>query len=290
MTIWTILDWILYGLIRYVLYLIPLVKAPRVYRSMPSEWWRYNWYSDWLHLDDDGGYPDERWCRCWLEMAFGELQRLATDKARPYVDQAKAALLKVIGYVRSGYSSLGDWVNHLQMLVGESVPFFAVNLTGAAAWLYYRLPASIRQGWRGWDATWEWIKETVRAWARSRYDEAKFWASRAWDWMLHTGAILRRWQERVEVWIDHVRGNSYGWMTSLLGPAWFWLLGFWSDARAIVLGWLGPDWPKLVTFSRDCISFYYNLWSAGWRVLGDFVADPRGFILDRLESALMDRW
>lgn len=290
MTIWTILDWILYGLIRYVLYLIPLVKAPKVDRSIPSQWWRYNDYSDWLHRDDDGGYPDERWCRSWLEMAFGELQVLATDKARPYVDQVKAGLVRLIGYVRAGFSSLGSWVNWLQQMVGEGVPYFAANLAGCASWLYFRLPASVRQGWRDWDAIWEWLKESVRAWARSRYDAAVSWAYSAIRWVNETGDQLRRWRDQVAGWIDQVRHNPYGWITGQLGGAWAWLVAFSQRARETVLGWLGPDWPRMVTFARDCSSFYYNLWSAGWRVLGDFVADPKGFLMDRLESALLDRW
>jgi len=289
-TIFLILDWIFYGLVRYILYLIPLVKAPKVYRRAPLQWWSYNGSWDWSQRNADNGHPNDHWCRSWLEMAFGELQKLATDKARPYVDQVKNWLLDRIGYIRSSFPSLGAWVNWLQRAVGESVPYFAANLAGAASWLYFRLPASVRQGWRDWDAIWEWIKASVRQWAQVRYDAAKGWAWDAVTWVVHAGDQLLRWRDHVAGWIDHVRGDSYGWIVSLLGPGWSWLLGFWANARATVIGWLGPDWPKLVTFSRDCVTFYYNLWSAGWSVLAEFIADPKGFIMDRLEQVIMDRW
>jgi len=288
--LWTILGWILYGLIRFVFVLIPYVKAPGVYRGAPSQWYRYNTWSDWGHHDDDDGRPDEHWCRAWLEMAFGELAAYAVDKARPYVDQVKSLLLSVIGYIKGGFSSMGAWVNWLQRAVGDAVPYFAANLAGCASWLYFRLPAEIRQGWRSWSDIWEWIRESVRSWARVRYDAAKSWAFNAVNWVNSTGDQLRRWRDSVAGVIDQIRHDPYGWITGRLGWAWAWLAGFASNGRDTVLGWLGPEWPGLVTFSRDCVSFYYNLWSAGWRVLGDFVADPKAFLMDRLEQAVLDRW
>jgi len=152
------------------------------------------------------------------------------------------------------------------------------------------LPYGIRAGWQSWSDLWETIKASVRAWAKDRYDAARAWASDSIQWVRSTGDQLRRWRDQVSSWIDQVRHDPYGYITGYLGSSWTWLLGFSARARATVIEWLGPDWPKLVTFSRDCVSFYYNLWSSSWRVLGDFVADPREFLLDRLESALMDRW
>lgn len=290
MSIWTILDWILYGLVRFILYLIPLVKAPAVHRGIPSAWWSYNDYSDWRHLDDDGGHPDEHWCRSWLEMAFGELQRLATDAAKPYVDQVKDWLRGVIGYIRSGFNSMGGWVNWLQGLVGDALPWFAVNLVGGLTWLSHKLPVEIRQGWRSWSDIWENIKEAVRAWARLRYDAAKSWAYGALLWINDVGDSIRDWRDRIAGWIDQVRHDPYGWITGHLGSAWYWLRDFASNARDWVIGWLGPDWPRLLTFARDCIGFYHALWSRGWQILGAFTDDPKGFVIGLLEQAIMDRW
>ena len=290
MSIWTILDWILYGLLRFVIFLIPWVKAPEVSRSIPSQWWAYNSWSDWLHYNDDDGHPDEHWCRSWLEMAFGELAKYATDKARPYVDQVKGVLLDVIGYIRGGFSSMGSWVNDLQNRIGTGTLSFASNLRDAASWLYFKLPYGIRGGWQSWDQLWDGIKASVRQWAQDRYDDARSWAWSAIAWVWDNGGRLDRWRDRVAWWIDDVKGDPYGWIASLLGPSWAWLSGFWANARATVIGWLGPEWPKLMTFGRDCASFYYNLWSKGWQSLGEFTDDPRAFVLDRLEQAVLDRW
>lgn len=290
MTIWTILDWILYGLVRYVLFWIPLLKAPKVERSIPSEWWSYNTYSDWLHKDDDGGYPDEVWCRSWLEMAFGELQVLATNKAQPYVDAAFAVLRSVIGAFPARFMSVGSWVDWLQSLTGSVVPFFAASLSSAALWLYDRFPASIVQGWESWSDIWESIKASVRSWARSMYDRAVVWARQGLDWVQNIGDSLRLWRERVADWIDTVRSDSRGWISRVLGPGIDWLLTFALSPVSIVLSWLGPEWPRLLTFARDCLAFYYNLWSDGWQTLGEFVSDPSDFIISRLERVVMDRW
>lgn len=290
MSIWTLLSWILYGLVRFVFVLIPYVRAPKVSRGAPSVWYKYNSWTDWSHRDDDNGHPDERWCRSWLEMAFGELAQYATDKARPYVDQVKGMLLDVIGYIRSGYSSLGSWVNHLQSRIGEGTLSFASNLRNAASWLYFKLPYGVRSGWQSWSEIWDGIKASVRTWAIDRYDQARAWAYDAALWVNQVGDVIRRWRDDVAGWIDWVRYDSRGWVIGWLGWTWDWLEEFVYSGRATVLGWLGPDWPRLVTFARDCIGFYYALWSAGWRVLGDFVADPRAFVLDGLERAVMDRW
>ena len=290
MTIWRILDWILYGLIRYVLSFISWIPTPTVDRGPPSEWYKYASYYQWYWHDDDNGRPTTAWCEQWLEMAFGELAAYATEKARPYVDQARAYLLGVIGYIRSGYSSLGSWVNYLQNRIGEGTLSFASNLRNAASWLYFKLPYGVRAGWQSWDQIWDGIKSTVWGWVLARYDAARAWAWDAVNWVNSTGDQLRHWRDRVAGWIDQVRGDSYGWIVGRLGWAWSWLAGFASNGRDTVLGWLGPEWPGLVTFGRDCVAFYYNLWSKGWSSLGEFVDDPKSFVLDRLEQAVLERW
>ena len=290
MTIWTVLDWILYGLVRYILYLIPLVKAPRVDRTIPNEWWAYNSYADWRSREADGGYPDGEWCRSWLEMAFGELAKLATEQAKPYTDAIKSFLLGVIGYIPSRFASTGSWVNWLEDLTGGFAPFFAASLGAASVWLYDRFPGGIVQGWQSWSDIWENIKASVRSWARSQYDQARVWASDNVHWIWNVGESLRAWRDSVRGWIEHVQNDPRGWVLGLIGPGIDWLLAFALSPVSIVVSWLGPDWPKLQTFGRDCVSFYYDLWSAGWRTLGEFVNDPKGFLMDRLERAIMDRW
>lgn len=290
MTIWTILDWLLYGLVRYVLYWVPVLKAPRVDRGAPTEWWAYNTYSDWLHKDDDQGFPDDVWCSSWLEMAFGELAEYAKDKAKPYVDAAVTLLLSVIGAIPRRFLSMSSWVNWLNRLTGSLVPFFASSIGGATLWLYDRFPAGIRQGWQNWPDIWDNIKASVRSWARSQYDRAKGWAAHNLAWVNNVGDALERWRYRVADWIDTVRHDPRAWIVGVLGDGVNWLLAFALSPVSWVLGVLGPEWPRLLTFAGDCLDFYYSLWSRGWEILGQLVDDPEAWLMDRLEQAVMDRW
>lgn len=286
----TILEWLFYGAVRYVLLWVPLVTPFRVDRSIPSPWWKYNGYGDWMHRDDNNGGPDEHWLQAWFRMAVGEFKLLVLDEAKPYVDAAKRALQTLVGYIRAGFPSMGGWVNWLQGAVGYVTPFFASNLGAAAVWLYDRFPAGIRQGWQSWSGLWENIKASVRSWARSQYDQAKVWAGNNLGWISGIGESLRWWRDRVAGWIDNVRGNPRGWIVGVLGSGIDWLLAFALSPVSLVLSWLGPEWPKLQTFARDCVPFFYNLWSAGWRTLSEFVRDPLHFMISRLEQAVMDRW
>jgi hypothetical protein len=223
-------------------------------------------------------------------MAFGELQRVATDKARPYVDSAKSWLRGLIGYIRTGFGSLGSWVDWLQSAVGYVLPHFASSLGGAAIWLYDRVPAKIKYGWGTWGDLWEDIKASVRSWAMSRYDAARAWVDWLVSWITEIGESIREWVARNAAFVDDWRANPYGRIVGLLGPGWVWLLAFRDNAVAWVVGWLGNDWRRMVEFARGPLLFYYNLWGIGWQTLSDFVSDPLDFILGRLEQAVMDRW
>lgn len=289
-SIWEILDWILYGLIRYVLYWVPLVKAPRVDRGAPASWWRYNSYWDWEHKDDDGGYPDEVWINSWLEMAFGELRRLATEEAKPFIDAAKNALVSLIGYIRPGFGAMGSWVNWLQTAVGYALPTWLSNIANGLDWLRNTFPAGVRFGIQTWDQLWESIKSSVRSWAMARYDQFMAWASQNLDWIRVWGETLKQWRDSVKGWIDRVRYDPRGYIREVLGAGIDWLLAFAVAPVGIVLSWLGPDWPRLQTYARDCLDFYYGLWSRGWRTLGEIVDNPKEWLLARLEQAILDRW
>ncbi len=286
----TILNWLFHGLVQYILYWVPVVKPFGEDTWPPDAWWKYNSWSDWFLHRDGERRPDEHLVQRWFVMIFSELREIIVHAARVYTDSARDWLRSVVGYIRSGFSSTGAWLDYVQRQIGDYVPWWSSNLASAADWLRERFPASIRYGWQSWDSIWETIKSNVRGWARDRYDQARAWASDARSWITNTGNSIRLWRDRVAGWIDAFRNDPYGTVTRWLGEAWSWLRTFRQRGRETVIAWLGPDIYKILLFGRDCATFYYNLWGAGYRVLGDFVADPLGFLYTRIEQMLVDRW
>ncbi len=289
-SIWEILGWAFYGAIRYVLFWIPLVTPFSVDIGIPSSWWRYNGWSDWTHKDDNNGGPDEHWLNSWFEMVFGEYKRLIVSEAKDLVSSARQYLLGLIGGIQAGVGSLGGWLQKIDDWIGGYIPGWAGTLSNGLNWLRVRLPESIRYGWETWTDLWEGIRESVRGWARDRYDWFRNLAQSGWDWVVSTGSGLTAWVNHVSGWIEGFRADPYGYIVGRLGSAWDWLVVFRDRGRDQVLEWLGPDVDKLLTFARDCVDFYYNLWSLGWEELGEFVADPKAWLMDRLETALVNRW
>lgn len=287
---WTIVGYIFRFVLQYCLYWIPLLRTLPVGRDPPFSWWYYNTWWDWHGHIDSETRPDEHWIRQWGEMAFGSFKEHVLRAAEPYVNAARDWLYGLIGYVRSGYWSIGHWLSTVEGRLGTYLPWWTATIAAGLDWLRYKLPISIRDGWQSWTQLFDAIKATVWQWVLDRYEQARGWADSAIHWVWGTGAMLAHWYNRVVAWLDNFIANPYGAVTGWLGTAWSWLVGFWQNGRAVVLGWLGWEWPSLVTFARTCLAFYHNLWSIGWQVLGDFVADPLGFIYTRLEQAIKDRW
>lgn len=286
----TLIDWFFYGFIRYVMFWIPFVTPFSVDRSVPGNWWAYSGYSDWLHKDDNDGGPDEHWLQCWFRMVFGEALDTAVESVRPVVRKLEDRVLGWIGGVPGRFPSLAHWIDNLEKLLGRYVPSWAGTVARGLEWLRDRLPVGIRQGWQSWRGLFDNILTDARSWVRGYVDAFREFADLAWGWVRGAGQALDDWRYRVGGWIDSFRNDPRGYVTGLLGGAWDWLAGFRDRGRDQVLEWLGPDIHTLLNFGRECARFYFNLWSLGWRELGEFVGDPRAYLMDRLERALSDRW
>lgn len=286
----TIIRWALYGAVRYVLYWIPGFLPPAVGIDTPTAWWSYADSWEWSRAGANNGRPDEIWLNAWFRMTVGELSKGAVATAATFTRNLRDRLRTVIGYIRPAFQSTGEWLSYLQGVIGYIIPTWTSTIGTGLNWLRERLPATIRYGWGTWGDLWETIRSSVRSWARARYDEARQWASNAFDWVVWFGDALQRWRDRVAGWIDNFRANPYGYVAGLLGEGWSWLLGFYSNAREIVIGWLGPNWPRLRTFARDCVRFYYNLWSSGANELSAIVEDPQEWLRDKVERMLLYYW
>lgn len=286
----TLIGWFFYGFVRYIIFWIPLLTPPSVDRSPPWQWFRYSDWGDWFHRDDNRGGPDEFWLQTWFRMIFGEALLLAVDEAKPYVRRVRDALRGLIGNIRSQFGSVSGWLSWLEQLFGYPLPWWASTVNRGLSWLRGKLPASIREGWRSWDQLFDAVAEGVRNWVRGVYDHFRNLAQDAWSWAFNHGEMLLRWYWRVEAWVQNFRADPYGVIVGYLGWYWDWLRDFVHNARARVLGYLGPDVHKLLLFGQNAAIFYYNLWSRGWRVLSEFVDDPLGFLYERAERMLIDRW
>lgn len=286
----TLIEWWLYGAIRYVLFWIPGVLPFGVDRGMPWQWLLYNSVWDWLHYNDNHDRPDEVWLNAWFRMCLGETLGLAAARAQPLIDAVKDRLLTLIGAIRGGFPSLGSWVDWLQRAIGYALPAWVPNISVGLEWLRSRFPDGIIFGWQTWDAIWDGIKSAVQNWAKARFDRAVSFARNAYDWVVRTGSDLRQWRDRVGGWIDTFRANPYVYITAALGGAYAWLLGFYKRPRSMVLEWLGSDWPRLQSFAGRCLDFYFALWSRGADLLSQIIENPGKFIADWLENELEKRW
>lgn len=287
---WDILGWILHALLQYILFWVPVLKPYPESEYPPYPWYTYNSWSDWFAHRDGEWRPDEHLIRQYLEMGFGELKRLTLHEAGTALDSAKSWLRGLIGSVRSGYSSLGHWLDVVNRRLGDWLPGWASTVGVGLQKLNELFPTSIRYKWESWSNLFEGIKQSVRDWVWGRYESFRSWANEAINWVRGAGQSIRGWWDRSRDWLDRLRNDPYGTIAHYLGAGWRWLAGFWQRWRDEVLGLLGWDWPRLKAFSQSCLTFYFNLWSQGWATLDSFVRDPRSFIMDRLEQAIMDRW
>lgn len=288
--LWLILSWLYHGLTQYALYWIPLLNPFPEEEWPPGAWWWSNTWDDWFGHLDGQRRPDEYLIQRWFVMIATEGKRLVLREAREYVDGLYDWLANSIGGIRWDFPSLGAWLGVVEDRIGYALPWWVTTLADAVDWLRDRLPESIREGWKGWDTLFEEIGSGIRDWVALKYDYAKSVAIWARDWITEKGVALDTWWNDAHVWLDWFREDSYAALVGLLGEVWDWVQDFRDHGPDRVRGWLGPDFPRLLTFSRDCVGFYYNLWSIGWSELVDLVTDPRAWVIRRVERALEERW
>ncbi|GAH26761.1 unnamed protein product [marine sediment metagenome] len=263
-----ILEWYLHGIWQNVLIWIPLLRpSPEPY--YPPQFWYEYWPRAWWNYGlDSTRRPDANWVWRWLT-AVKEAFRVKVQNVGDVARDAAAVIVRYwLGYVQGAYTTFQAWIMAVEGRVGWWIPGWASNLADAAQRLYNWLPSAIRYSWQTWDQIWENIKASVRAWARARYDAAVGWASASWNWVTGWGNVFISWYN----------------------AAYLWLRAFQADPVGMVIGWLGPQWARLVRFALDCLDFWYNLWGSYAAILADFLADPLGWLYDRAEDELVRRW
>ena len=223
-----------------------LVKAEREGTKAPD--WFVVWYDPWVwkyYLDADRR-PTEQWLFFYNFAARGLFQNWLEDLRGRAVTDAGQWVWTWTGGPRHGYSTLADWLDATWTRVQSELPAWILDLGAEIAAAY----------------------NSLKTWARARYDDAVSKVAPLWTWLQTTGSLLSGFYDQVGTWIANFRENP----------------------STVILGVLGGTWARLVTFDGGALSYYYNLWGSYRQTLADFLADPLGYLWDRAEAFLVERW
>lgn len=206
------------------------------------------------------------------------------------VSKAESNVRAWTGFAASDYVTFGGWIWSIVLRLGNFVPSFADTIADAAVWLYDRLPVDIQSLTVTWyDKFVAWYN-AGNSWVQANYDEAKNWATAAFNWTITTGVTLRSWYDGAHTWLDDFRNNASARVIGYLGTAWTWLADFQGNYYARVTMWLSPYWSRLALFAGGASTFYLNLWGAYAAEIGAFWDDPLMWVYDRVEDELVRRW
>jgi len=235
----------------------------------PPQWWLDTWHVyDWWNGNLDNRVPNTAFVLFYRRAAkdrFEEWIKNAADSiARPLVN----AVLWLLGSLLHGYTTFSAWIEAIRHRVGTYVPSWAASLADAAKLLYRWFPAAIRAGASTWNDIWESIKTAVKNWARARFDDAMTWVANNAPWVID--------------WVNFL-GNWYY-------AAGEWLTAFKEDPYAVIAAALGVAWSTWTGIYNGILNFYNNVWVPYRITLHDFLADPLGWMYDRVEDELVRRW
>jgi len=247
---------------------LPLVKPERESRKAPA--WFLVWFASWVWTQtlDSDDRPTDLWLYYYDFAVEGTWAFWADDLKKTAVNDALWWVAGWTGKPKHGYYTLEQWLDAIRNRVGSWVPGWTSTLAQGLDTLFWKLPESVRGGYSSWEDLWQGIKNSVKDWARARYDATVSLVGDLWYWIAYTGSLLSGWYDNVGIWISEFKQNPSG----------------------VILGALGATWGRLVTFDQGPLSYYYNLWGTFRQNLSDFLADPLGFVYDRAEAFLVSKW
>ncbi len=206
------------------------------------------------------------WYASWVWAAYLDADRRPTEQWLFFYDFAARGLF---------YS----WLDDLRGRAVSDAFAAVVGLTGRPKHGYYTLSDWLEAAWtRVQFELPEWVWQLsgaittaangVIAWARARYDDSLAKVATLWTWLQGRGSLLSAWYDQIGTWIADFAQNP----------------------RLVILGVLGGTWARLVTFDGGALSYYYNLWGSYRQTLADFLADPLGYLWDRIEDFILSKW
>lgn len=263
-----ILGWLMQGLYLWALDLAPIVNPPAVSHS-PPYWW-YHYYSSWdwyIHLQA-GDIPDSTLCQYWVQGCFRLLAYWVEEVGNWAVDWAEEQVRRYTGLPDFGYTTFQAWLTAIRIVLGTGRVVWANDLVDAAYRLYLWVPARIRHGLSTWNELLSAAADVVRAWVTEKLAP-----------LIITVTLIK-------ALVENELRNLQAWVTGVRLVVDL----FVQDPGGYITGALGPDWVRLVVFSRDCLVWYYNLKQLWGRELTAFLANPKGYLWSKLEERILELW
>jgi len=182
-------------------------------------------------------------------------------------------------YDYAAHNTFLSWFDDLKNRAVSDSLYWVAGWTGKPKHGYYTLEQWLEAVWtRVQSSLPEWIRQVsgaittayndLKVWARSRYDDALAKVATLWTWLDTVGSLLRAFYDATHTWITNFKENPAG----------------------VILGVLGGTWGRLVTFDQGALSYFYNLWGSYRQTLAEFIVDPLGFLYDRAELFLVNKW
>lgn len=251
-----------------ILYFAPFVAPEKELGAAPP-WFTEVWPAWlWDYYLDQERRPTETWLYNYNYAARLLLKNWLDQLKNDAVNDAAQWVWSWTGGPAHGYPTLSAWLEAIRVRVGTWVPTWTYNLASGLNDLYWKLPSGIRNATSSWNAIWDDIKETVKAWVKERYDNALSYLSTVQQWLNTKGVTLAQWYDSVAGLINEFKSNP----------------------RTFIIQRLGATWQLLASFASGPLTFYYNLWGAYSQAIAELFSDPGSFILKRAEDELVKRW
>lgn len=256
-----------------------------VYSRGWSEWWTYQF----LPRFDPG--PPQWWLDTWHRYAWWNnnlvdhrpntafvlfYRRAAKDRFSDWIEDAADriasplfdAINTLLGAIPQAVVTFSDWIKLVSSRVGTWIPIWTTNLATGLNYLKMKLPQSIFSPPYTWTSIWDSIKTAVKDWAEDRFDAAMTWVANNAPWVVDWIDFLATWYYAAGEWLTAFKEDPYTVIAAALGVAW-------------------STWTGIYSSIND---FYNTCWVPYKITLHDFLADPLGWVYDRVEDELCRRW
>lgn len=252
-------------LVLSVAHLAALVVVP----STPPDWW-YRWWSgsDWYYGSDNAWHPSRELAERFLLGTWRLLEEFISETASNFAGQVFSIVSRAIG----------------------SLPFWASSIASGLGSLFSWIPDAIKYAGASWSSLFLSIQMQVWDWARARFDDARSIAYSLRDWMSRWGNPIQAWWYPIQFSLDDFIRHPSERIRAVLGGAWTWLEQLRGDLRGMVLAAFGADLVKAIVLARDAGEWLYNFKAMYAKPIGEFLADPGAWIVEKIRIEIERIW